>query len=151
MTFVSKTFFAATACAAVVFASAALADRVNTNSDNIAIEGYDPVAYFTKDAAVPGVPDFQTEWQDATWQFSSADHKALFEANPVKYAPRYGGFCSAGVSLGHRSEIDPNEWMIVDGKLFLSGSKGATKHMNSDLEENIAKADKNWESLGATN
>jgi opacity protein-like surface antigen len=73
MQMIPRHFLTAAACAAVLFSASAMADQVNTNSENVAIEGYDPVAYFTEARPVQGVPDFQSNWQEATWQFASAE------------------------------------------------------------------------------
>ncbi len=142
----AKRFLAAAACAFMLLSSAASADQVNTNGDNIAIEGYDPVAYFTQSRPVPGVPEFRSEWQDATWQFSSAEHQALFEENPEKYAPRYGGFCSGAMSVrGTKASIKPEHWMIVDGNLFLGGQ--SMDFFKDETTAKIDRADDNWEAL----
>jgi hypothetical protein len=129
----------------------AQAGEFSTNDENLALDGYDPVAYFTQSQPVPGSPEHQTEWQDASWRFASADHQALFESNPEKYAPRYGGFCAGGMSLGRKVKIDPEAWMIVDGKLFMGGASTAIDYMKKDTEAKIIKADENWETLRLTN
>ena len=126
-------------------------ELISTDSENLALSGYDPVAYFTQSKPVEGDPDIRLEWQGANWQFSSADHREMFAENPDKYAPRYGGFCAGGMSLGRKTVLDPKACMIVDGKLFMGGSHGAITYMEKDTEEKIAKADKNWETLGVTN
>ncbi len=126
-------------------------ELVSTDSENLALSGYDPVAYFTQSRPVEGDPDINLEWQGANWQFSSSEHRAMFEGDPEKYAPRYGGFCAGGMSLGRKTVVDPEAWMIVDGKLFMGGSQGAITYMEKGTDEKIAKADKNWETLGVTN
>lgn len=126
-------------------------ELVSTDSNNLALSGYDPVAYFTQSRPVKGDPDINLEWQGASWQFASSEHRAMFEGNPEKYAPRYGGFCAGGMSLGRKTVVDPEAWMIVDGKLFMGGSQGAITYMEKDTGDKIAKADKNWETLGVTN
>jgi YHS domain-containing protein len=79
-------FFILLAC------SSARITPVNVDADGVAIKGYDPVAYFTMGGPVKGQKEFQQEWQGATWRFSSQEHLALFQANPEKYAPQYGGY-----------------------------------------------------------
>jgi hypothetical protein len=37
---------------------------------------------------------YEVKWKDAKWRFASAEHRDFFEANPEKYAPRYGGYCA---------------------------------------------------------
>jgi YHS domain-containing protein len=126
-------------------------ELISTDSQNLALSGYDPVAYFTQSKPVEGNPDINLEWQGARWHFASAEHREMFSESPDKYAPRYGGFCAGGMSLGRKTVVDPKAWMIVDGKLFMGGSHGAIAYMEKDTEDKIAKADKNWETLGVTN
>jgi YHS domain-containing protein len=66
--------------------------RINVNAEGIAIKGYDPVAYFTMNKAVKGQNEFQFEWNSAKWLFANKEHLEMFQENPVKYAPRYGGY-----------------------------------------------------------
>ena len=126
-------------------------ELVSTDSENLALSGYDPVAYFTQSQPVEGNPDIRLEWQGANWQFASMEHRDLFKGAPEKYAPRYGGFCAGGMSLGRKTVVDPEAWMIVDGKLFMGGSQGAVDYMKKDTDTKIAKADENWKTLGVTN
>jgi hypothetical protein len=66
--------------------------EINTTAENVAIEGYDTVAYFTQKKAVPGSKEFTHRWKDAIWQFASAEHRNLFANNPEKFSPQYGGY-----------------------------------------------------------
>ena len=65
---------------------------VNINGDGVAIKGYDPVAYFTMDRPVKGKTEYQLEWNSAKWLFANKEHLAMFEENPEKFAPQYGGY-----------------------------------------------------------
>jgi hypothetical protein len=65
---------------------------INTDDFGVAIKGYDTVAYFTDGRAVKGTAEFETLWQDARWQFASAEHRDMFKADPESYAPQYGGY-----------------------------------------------------------
>jgi YHS domain-containing protein len=123
-----------------------LVDPVNSN-ENIAIKGYDPVAYFKLSAPVKGSSHFAHQWMGATWQFSSAENRDLFAANPVQYAPQYGGYCAYAVSEGHTASIDPEAWKIVDGKLYLNYSKGVQKKWLGDITGRVQRGDKNWPTL----
>jgi hypothetical protein len=67
-------------------------DEVDARVLGIAIDGYDPVAYFTEGQALQGSETFTHHWNDAEWRFINAQHRDLFAANPKKYAPRHGGF-----------------------------------------------------------
>lgn len=130
--------------------NSSFAGEINTGYfGSVAIKGYDPVAYFTESRAVEGSKDITSEWLGATWQFSSVEHQELFSANPVRYAPQYGGLCADGVAFGvTTTNIDPNAWRIIDGKLYLNYDPGAA----AELEETpgqIEKAEENWPKIRA--
>ena len=79
--------------------TAAGADGVNTGYfGNVAIKGYDPVAYFTEGRPTKGLPEFSYDWLGATWQFSNAGNRDAFASEPIRYAPQYGGFCALGTA-----------------------------------------------------
>ena len=123
----------------------AAADKINQSFlGGVAIDGYDPVAYFTDGKPVEGTSDITADWQDATWRFASTDHRALFVTNPEKYAPAYGGYCAWAVSQGYTAGIDPNAWRIVDGTLYLNYNKSVQQQWAEDVPGNIQKADGNW-------
>ena len=107
----------------------AAAEEVVVNTGyfgDVAIKGYDTVAYFTENKAVEGTPQYSTRWLGAEWHFASAEHRDLFKADPVKYAPQYGGHCADGVSFGTiTTNIDPKAWRIIEGKLYLNYDPGA--------------------------
>ena len=109
-----------------------------------AIEGYDPVAYFTEAEPVKGLDSFQFKWQGAIFKFSSVDNLALFKDNPEKYAPQYGGYCAYAMSEGATANTVPEAWSIVDGKLYLNFSRGVRALWSKDIPGRIAKADANW-------
>lgn len=113
----------------------------------VAIEGYDPVAYFTDGRPVEGKKGFETEWNGATWRFASAEHRDLFAADPGKYAPQYGGYCAWAVSQGSTAGIDPEAWKIHDGKLYLNYDRSVQEKWLADMENLIAKGDANWPKL----
>lgn len=139
------------ALAAALAVTAAAAEAINTTDGNIAILGYDPVAYFTQSAPVKGNPLFETTWQGARWQFANDQHRALFAADPDRYAPRYGGFCAGAMSAGWRAPIDPEAWVIVEDRLYLAYSKNFVGDVAADADggaARIARADANWERLG---
>jgi YHS domain-containing protein len=128
----------------------ARATELFNQSGDIAIYAYDPVAYFTDGQAVKGSNEFAYTWLGATWYFASAEHRALFVVDPVKYAPQYGGYCAVGMIGGQPSGANPENWRIVDGKLYLyGGPKSAMTWWERDAHENIEKADAQWELLKA--
>ena len=112
-----------------------------------AIRGYDPVAYHTEGKPVAGKRTHRVEWKGATWSFASAGNKALFEDDPEKYAPRYGGYCAWAVSQGYTAPIDPDAWSIVDGALYLNYNLEVRKQWSKDIPGNIAKGNVNWPTL----
>jgi len=113
----------------------------------VAIEGYDSVAYFTDAKPVEGSKQFTFDWQGATWQFASAEHRDLFAREPEKYAPQYGGYCAWAVAHGYTAGIDPEAWTIDDGRLFLNYDKKIQAKWLADMKKYIADGDKNWPEL----
>ncbi|WP_431125456.1 YHS domain-containing (seleno)protein [Flagellimonas flava] len=112
---------------------------------NEAINGYDPVAYFKENKAVPGNEAITYQWNHADWSFSSEENKALFAENPEKYAPQYGGFCAFAVSKGFTANSNPNTYEILDGKLYLFDSEDIKADWKANSEESLRKGDTNWE------
>lgn len=112
--------------------------------NGLAIQGYDPVAYFTDNKALKGNPKFSSEYEGGRYLFASAEHKSLFDSNPAKYAPAYGGYCGYAASIGKVRPADPLLWSIVHGQLIVQHTKGAADLWNKDVATNKAKADKNW-------
>jgi YHS domain-containing protein len=120
---------------------------INKNSSGVALKGYDPAAYFTEGKPVKGLSQFSHEWMGAKWYFSSPANRDLFVADPQKYAPQYGGYCAYAVSKGHTADISPNNWKIVEGKLYLNNGWFAEKLWKLNIPENIEKANQNWPKL----
>lgn len=119
--------------------------------NGLALNGIDPVAYFTESKPVEGKKSFSFDWNDAKWLFSSQANLDLFKANPVKYAPQYGGYCAFGVSENHKSPTDPNAWTIVEDKLYLNYSKKVKELWSKDIPTRIQKANELWPSLNKSN
>ena len=114
---------------------------------NKAIKGYDTVAYFTENKPVKGSEDFSFEYKGAQWLFSSAENKALFEANPEKYAPQYGGYCAYAVAQNSTASIKPELFTIHNGKLYLNYNSSINDKWNADIDSYIEAADKNWPNI----
>ena len=109
-----------------------------------AVGGHDPVAYFQHGKPVKGSSRHSTEWKGVTWRFASAENLATFKAAPQRYAPQYGGYCAWAVGQGYTAKGDPNQWTVVDGKLYLNYSAGVRETWRQDIQGNIAKANANW-------
>lgn len=114
------------------------------NKQGLAIQGYDPVAYFTENKAVKGHARFTSEHEGAKYYFAGAESKNRFDAKPSKYAPAYGGYCGYAASIGKVRPANPLIWSIVDGQLILQHTQGADKLWKNDVAGNKAKADKYW-------
>jgi YHS domain-containing protein len=112
--------------------------------DDIAVQGYDPVAYFTDGKPVKGTKAFATTWNGAEFRFASAANRDAFKANPEKYAPQYGGYCAWAVSQGYTAKGDAKHWKIVDGKLYLNYNTSVQKKWEGDIPGFISAANTNW-------
>jgi len=148
-----RTLLALVALACIVPLAAQAQDArkpVNTlgaAADNVAIRGYDPVAYFREGGPRQGKPEFAVQHDGATWWFASAEDKALFEADPDKYMPAFGGFCAYGTSRGYLVKIEPEAWSIVDGRLYLNYDLGVRDTWQKDTKGYIDQANANWPKL----
>ncbi|WP_353535169.1 YHS domain-containing (seleno)protein [Cognatishimia sp. WU-CL00825] len=118
--------------------------ELNASSTGLALQGYDPVAYFTENKASPGNWQITSTYNEATYRFASEEHKATFEANPEAYLPQYGGYCAFGAAMGFKFDGDPTLWRVVDGELFLNISQDIQERWNTDIPGFIEKADNNW-------
>lgn len=140
-----RTLLAALACLALPATALAASPPVYTAPlSDLAVGGYDAVAYFTEGRPVIGDERFSTRWKGATWRFSSADHLARFRAHPDAYAPRYGGYCAWAVAHGYTAKGDPRQWRIVDGRLYLNYNAEVQSRWVRDIPGYIRQGDANW-------
>ena len=140
-------FLAFVAGSQLVLAAAQPGGSVNKGEDGVAVKGYDVVAYFDQEKPMKGDPRYSYEYKGAKYNFVSTEHLALFAKGPEAYLPQYGGYCAVGTSMGHKADIDPESWAVIDGKLYLNSSKGAQKLFDKDPQSSIKKADQNWVKL----
>ncbi|MFH1499667.1 MAG: YHS domain-containing (seleno)protein [Verrucomicrobiota bacterium] len=117
---------------------------VNATWLGVAIDGYDPVAYFVAGVPAKGDKTHRFDWNGATWRFASAANLEAFKADPEKYAPQFGGYCAWAVAQGHTAGIDPRAWKIVEGKLYLNYSLDVQKKWENDIPAHIKAARANW-------
>jgi len=116
----------------------------NLNSDGVILDGYDAVAFFSDAKPVKGSKAFQSTFKGSIYQFVSAEHKQLFDADPEKYKVLYGGWCAYAISLGRVAPIIIDTWSIVDGHLVVQHNERAVRGWNKDVKGNLAKANKYW-------
>ncbi|MDC0948673.1 YHS domain-containing (seleno)protein [Gammaproteobacteria bacterium] len=130
-----------------------------------ALQGYDPVAYFSLEPGSPPVKGdeaYRVEWRGAQWLFSSAQNLDKFTANPERYAPRYGGYCAWAMGEGETAKGDANVWAIVrrnaDGSvdeytgsgdrsdyfLYLNYDNDIAEQWKADIAGFIERADHHW-------
>ncbi|WP_375227334.1 YHS domain-containing (seleno)protein [Roseobacter sp. S98] len=147
MNIIKSAGLAAAVTLAVATTALAAGPELNASSTGLALQGYDPVAYFTQGEATKGSYKITTIHNDATYWFSSEEHKATFEANPDAYVPEYGGYCAFGAAMGFKFDGDPHHWKIVDGELYLNLSKDIQERWSTDIPGFIQQADNNWETI----
>lgn len=128
-------------------AESAIAQEEIFSKSNVAIQGYDPVAYFKDSKPVKGKNEFSYVWKGATWNFSNSQNLHEFKLNPESFAPQYGGYCAYGVADGHKAPTSPDAWTIVDGKLYLNYDKSVKALWSKDQQGFIKMADKNWDTV----
>jgi YHS domain-containing protein len=148
---------AAVAAAAVLLAGCAAMTAQNPSSSalrpvnaqtegdkRVMLKGYDVVAYFTQNRHAMGSPQFESVYEGVTFRFASAEHKALFDKDPAKYQPQYGGYCANGIAYAIPWGGDGDTWLVVDGKLYINGGPGSKAAFMLDVPGNIKLADKYW-------
>lgn len=109
-----------------------------------AIDGYDPVAYFTAGKPVKGQPDLSHEWDGATWHFANPGNLAAFRADPARYAPQFGGYCAYAVAHKYTAKSDPQAWHVEDGKLYLNFNADVRETWRASKAAFIPAAAANW-------
>jgi YHS domain-containing protein len=122
--------------------------QFNIEKTGLAIEGYDPVAYFTEHKAIKGKKEFATVYEGVTYRFATEQNRQTFKTNPARYEPQYGGWCAYAMGTnGEKVEVDPETFKITDGKLYLFYNKlfnNTLTSWNKDELKLKANADKNW-------
>jgi YHS domain-containing protein len=110
------------------------------------LKGADVVAYFTQGRHVQGTRQHRSIYQDVNFRFASAEHKALFDANPTRYLPQYGGYCANGIVYGIPWGGDADTWRMIDGKLYIFGGAGSKQAFELDIPANLKLAQSYWAS-----
>jgi YHS domain-containing protein len=134
---------------------AAFAQPAQLNVENgLALQGFDPVAYFTEQKAISGKREYSHQHEGATYYFASESNRKKFQSNPAGYTPQYGGWCAYAMgATGEKVEIDPETFKITDGKLYLFYNRFFNNTLPKWNREESAlknKADRNWNALTHT-
>jgi YHS domain-containing protein len=108
--------------------------------------GHDVVAYFTVGRHAMGQPAFKSLYEGVNFQFASAEHKALFDKEPKKYLPQYGGYCANGIVYAIPWGGDADSWQMINGRLYIFGGIGSREAFMLDVPKNVALADGYWAS-----
>ena len=116
----------------------------DASDSRVMLKGADVVAYFTQNNYVQGSPQFKSDYEGVTFRFASAEHKALFDKEPKKYMPEYGGYCANGIVYGIPWGGDADTWKMVNGKLYIFGGQGSKDGFLVDEARHITLADQYW-------
>lgn len=126
----------------------------NVDNSNIALQGYSPVSYLDMGLAQIGNKGFSTEYEKVVYYFTSAEQKATFDKNPTKYLPQYGGFCAFGIYAGAKFRVDPNKFLVQNGKYYLFLNNVELDALQlwhaEDHGSLVKKANMNWKNLSQT-
>lgn len=111
----------------------------------VALKSYDPVAYFDAGEAIAGSSEFRHEWGGAVWHFSSAANRDAFAADPARFSPQFGGFCSFAMSKGFTADIAPDAWHIADGSLYIFADQNVRDDWVAQLDEgSLEDSKRHW-------
>ncbi|MEM7304725.1 MAG: YHS domain-containing (seleno)protein [Pseudomonadota bacterium] len=116
----------------------------DTDSNDVILAGHDAVAYQTENQAVIGSPEYTTVYNGAIYRFASSKNRDLFNKDPEKYAPAYGGYCAYGMTFGKKFEVDGKAFQVVDGKLYVNKNLSVYNTWKKDIPGNIEKANTQW-------
>lgn len=120
---------------------------VETDENSVILAGHDAVSYFTESKAVEGSAAISAVHNGAIYHFSSTANRDVFNTNPEKYAPQFGGFCAYGASLGKKFDIDGKAFEVVDDKLYVNKNLIVYETWSENKAENITSAVKQWPNI----
>lgn len=123
---------------------------LNVDKDALALQGYDPVAYFTEGESTHGDPVIESTYRGARYLFVSGENKTAFEQEPFRYEPQFGGYSAFDVSRGRLVSITVEAFQIVNGRLLLQFDQATRDKFNEDPLHNLISADEQWPRLVAT-
>jgi YHS domain-containing protein len=116
----------------------------------VALDGFDPVSYFTEADPLPGLPDYEYDWQGVPWYFANAANRDVFMRNPEVYAPQFGGHATTALSEGYLSDGDPRLYLVVAQRLYLFYSPATRDGFIASPGRVIEAASKHWAAFAAS-
>jgi len=132
-------------------AHAAITERIVVDwHTGLAIDGYDPVAYFTDSKPLPGSADIELRYGGVVWRFRNIGNRAAFAARPDVYMPQFGGYDPLGIGRGVAVAGNPTVWCISGARLFLFYDRARLASFNADPDRVIAAADRKWPEVRRT-
>ncbi len=114
------------------------------DDEHLMLAGHDVVNYFTQGGHAMGTAEYKTVHKGVSFWFASAEHKTLFDADPDKYIPQYGGYCANGIAYAIPWGGDANIWQIIDDKLYIFGGRASLDAFLLDTETNLKLAEQYW-------
>ncbi len=118
--------------------------HVIEGTSTVMLKGHDVVSYFTNNKHALGSAQFASVYEGVNFYFASAEHKTLFDKEPTKYIPQYGGYCADGIVYGIPWGGDADTWTLREGKLYIFGGQGSKDAFELDSPANFVLADKYW-------
>jgi YHS domain-containing protein len=110
----------------------------------VILKGADVVAYFAEGAYRQGLPQLSSRYEDIVFRFATPENKALFDKEPKKYLPQFGGYCANGIAYGIPWGGDADTWKMIDGKLYIFGGQASKDAFAIDEKKNLALAERYW-------
>ncbi len=134
----------------VGFTASLDAQTSKTHKKNVALQQYCPVAYAAMGKAIKGDAKYSSMFEGKTYYMMNADAKKMFDADPVKYVPKYNGYCATAMAMGKKLKSEPEIFSVYKGATYLFSSKDAKAMFEKDPDGTIANADKQFTSVHKT-
>ena len=129
-------------------ARAATTERIVVNRfSGVAIEGFDPVAYFVDGAAMQGTAEFEANLWGAVWRFRNDGNRAEFLAHPEVYGPQYGGYDPVDIARGVLNAANPRFYVIAEQRLYLFSREDNRDAFAANPDRFLYEVGKRWPAL----
>lgn len=129
-------------------AHATTTERIVVNRfTGVAIEGFDPVAYFVDGTAVQGTAEFEANLWGAVWRFRNEGNQASFLAHPEVYGPQFGGYDPVDIARGVAVAANPRFFVIAAQRLYLFSREVNRDAFAANPERFLYEVGKRWPAL----